>query len=292
MHHFSNMLKAMGQAILSSTPGIVYPPPRLIVRLHEDEEAINAIGADAWISLRPNNAAIVRTLSGFRAMELQRFAGTPARQRLSRNSTSRTGDTWSTWSNTTTSTSVPQSIIAYSTLRNPKMALDASLELNYLSLKTDSIQSIMNHQNIAISFSSFCSGEALVRCEGPTIYVIDFYRYPSGYHPTGDKPLGEVILSWCNEAQEAVSLVTRESLRPSVRSSKSDTYISGNGQEKIPKSNGTSRRNQDTPQQRRRGCPKCRGSIQDHIFTFCHGNSRINVLIGRTVQGKGVETTR
>lgn len=285
MHHFSNMIKSMSQAVLSSTPGIVYPPPRLIVRLHEDEEAINSIGAEAWICLRPNNAAIIRTLNGFRATELQRFVETPVRGRMSRKSTARTGDTWSTTSNATTNTSIPQSITAYSTLRNPKLALDANLELSYLSLSTDSIQSIFNHQNIAISFSSFCTGKTMIRCEGPSLYVIDFYRYSSGYHPAGDKPLGEVILNWCSEARRAT--IYNNEGQSSVRQSNSDFDVNSVGQEKNPKPSNAYRGKDDQPsQQRGSGCPKCPKPIQDHIFTFCHGNSRITAVIGldRTYQ--------
>lgn len=278
MHYFSNLLRSMNQAVLSSTPGVIYPPPRLILRLHEDEEVINAIGVDAWICLRPNNATVIQTLSGFRAMELHRFVGTPARQRLSRKSTSRTGDTWSTTSNATTTSSVPQSITAYSTLRNPKMALDANLELNYLNLKTDSVQSLIDHQSIAVSFSSFSTGDTMVRCEGPSIYVIDFYRFSSHYHPTGDKPLGEVIMNWCNEARQS-SLISKESLA-SVKTGSSDRN-SVNTSDRSTKANGsTRRRDARDPRQCAGGCPVCRRSIQDHIFTFCHGTSRISVTIG------------
>ncbi|CAO3683131.1 unnamed protein product [Umbelopsis ramanniana] len=282
MHHFSNLLKSINQAVLSSSPGIIYPPPRLIVRLHEDEETINAIGADAWISLRPNNAAVIRTLSGFRAMELQRIVGTPARQRLTRKSTSRTGDTWSTTSNATSTTSVPQSITAYSTLRNPKMTIDTGLELNYLNLKTNDVHSIMNHQSLAVSFSSFSSGETMVRCEGPTMYVIDFYRYSSHYHPTGDKTLGEVIMDWCNEAQQASLLNKSSQASFRTSTSTSDMRASGTIPEKAPKPNGggaKKKENQDSVEQHY-GCPKCHGPIQNHIFSFCHSSSRINVTIG------------
>lgn len=296
MHHFSNLLRSINQAVLSSTPGITYPPPRLIVRLHEDEESINAIGADAWISLRPNNAAVIRTLSGFRAMELQRLVGTPSRQRLSRKSTSRTGDTWSTTSNATSASSVPQSITAYSTLRNPNMILDTGLELNYLNLKTDSVQSIIHHQSIAVNFSSFRSGENMVRCEGPTIYSIDFYRFSSHYHPTGDKPLGEVIMNWCNEAKKAL-LVPKES-QASFRTSNGDLRGAGYAQEKNAKENGPTTKKKEQQQDTRQyagGCPACRRSIQDHIFTFCHGSSRISVTIGmdrtRNKIGEGATNT-
>ncbi|KAI9287807.1 hypothetical protein BC943DRAFT_201630 [Umbelopsis sp. AD052] len=295
MHHFSNLLKSINQAVLSSSPGIVYPPPRLIVRLHEDEEAINAIGADAWISLRPNNAAVIRTLSGFRAMELQRMVGIPARQRLSRKSTARTGDTWSTTSNATSTTSVPQSITAYSTLRNPKMTVETGLELNYLNLKTNDIHSIINHQSLAVSFSSFSSRETMVRCEGPTIYAIDFYRYSSRYHPTGDKTLGEVIMNWCNEAQPKAPLINKASQSTfRTTASTSDFKPLGSIPEKPPKPNGGGSKkneNQDAVEQHV-GCPKCHGPIQDHIFSFCHGSSRINVTIGmdRTRQNDKGET--
>lgn len=184
-HRFADIICKMESSVISSSPDVVYPPPHLLVRLKEEEDHVNSFDEASFHKEDRN----LRALFSPDAASSTNFAS---------------ANTWTRSLNPQTARTLPQHILAYSTLRsNDAGMIDARTGLSYLATNTRTIDGLVRHQSLSYSYSCFWSPTSPVACESPHVVTIDFYRRYPPSTPTIDHTLGEMIEDWCRNAHRS-----------------------------------------------------------------------------------------
>ena len=140
----------------SVSPGVVFPPPFLLVRLREAEEQSQGSFVTQQLHSFINRASWFFSLEPFK--------------------------------NSTLSNSFRSSVIS----------VDSMAGLRYITLEHGAISTIIKHQQIAFSFSSYVSlNSYLLSCTLPQMVVMGYYR------PEGDMSLGKYIQERHSKASDA-----------------------------------------------------------------------------------------
>ncbi|KAI8646176.1 hypothetical protein BD408DRAFT_381112 [Parasitella parasitica] len=295
-HRFCKLKKKIEYALISSSPECHFPYPNLLNRLEAEEdmmieqkrmlmikEEVPAPATDsAKTSLRQQSRRRSSLLSSL-SHPIKRTIFVPEVQ-------------------------LPQSITAYSSIRIPTLLADSRKGLQHLLLDTTSLNSFKQHQSITIGFTCYPIGCPDRPCLGPLMSKIEYFQYESPANsatpifPNIDQSLGHTIRHWCDQSQSSCQLHIDEQVLV-IPGLLSDTAASpipdAPTQEKSSESSSYTlatpllSSSKSSTQLNNRQCSKfhgCQQPLINHVFSFTHGISRINVYA--SVESSSTEQNR
>ncbi|KAL7331281.1 hypothetical protein PS15p_203492 [Mucor circinelloides] len=285
-HRFCKLKKRIEFALISSSPECHFPYPNLLNRLETEEDMM---------------------IEQKRMLMLQEEAVTPVMDsaRPSLKQQRRRSSLASSFSQSIKRTTIvpevqlPQSITAYSSIRTPALLADSRKGLEHLLLDTTSLNSFKQHQSITIGFTCYPIGCPDRPCLGPIMSKIDYFRYESpadsttAIFPSIDQSLGHTIRHWCNQSQSPCQLhideqaqfipnLLNDSPKPLNSTQRPDTLNHEKQSESSIYTLATPllSSSRSSAMLNNRQCSKfhgCQQPLIDHILSFTHGISRINV---------------
>lgn len=293
-HRFAKLRKSFEEALVSSSPYCRYPAPRLLTRLHDEEigfDTIRSFAASLPPSAGRRDPAPV-SIAACSRMSIARRASSL----MSLMNPNRKGTGDDAFKDASTSAWIPQSIAAYSLLRMPGHICDAKVGLNYLVLDNTSVESYLKHQNITVSYSFYPIGCPQQPCVGPTLCKLSYFR--SGNKGAdlitdSDKPLGEAILRWCQEADQPCKQRLQQKMEEALPSKTSSPASLGSTTldrkqkarsandltEKSSSSELSSEVTAKVDNQQLKTVHGCDQPFKDHVLCFAHGTGRISIYI-------------
>ncbi|CAH1760165.1 1620_t:CDS:10 [Entrophospora sp. SA101] len=167
---FSRAIKQMEEIILSSSPGVKFPPPHLLTRLKEEE---------TWITLHTTQYDDGDNDDTFRSYAVNDII-----------------DLTKDYSNGNTILSTNPTYTGkyrtyYSSLSKfNQISLDFKSGLSYLMTNNNSLNGVFKHQSISCSYSKFWSPTSLSPCHNHKIITFEYYNR---YNNNADKTLGETL---------------------------------------------------------------------------------------------------
>lgn len=286
-HRFCKLKRNIEFALISSSPECHFPYPNLLNRLEIEEDMMIEQKRSLMLQEDTTTPVTESTRSSFKQQQRRRSS------LISSYSQSMKGTT------IVPEVQLPQSTTAYSSIRIPTLLADSRKGLEHLLLDTTSLNSFKQHQSITIGFTCYPVGCPDRPCLGPIMSNIDYFRYESPVDSTAtifpriDQSLGRTIHHWFNQSQSSCQLHIDEQTQfipglladtPSALNTtrRPDTL----NQEKQSESSiytlatpllSSSR---SSTMLNNRQCSKFHGCHQpliDHIFSFTHGISKINV---------------
>ncbi|CAI2172898.1 14794_t:CDS:10 [Funneliformis geosporum] len=168
---FARAIHQMENTILSSSPGVKFPPPHVLVRLRDEETEI---------SLHTNEDGTYKSYAVNDALDLANDFSNGNGAASTRNSTGK----YRTYASVTGTNQVSQ---------------DFRSGLTYLMTNNNSLNCVFKHQALSCSFSRFWSPTSISPCHNHEITTMEYYN-KNNDHP--DKCLGEIINLLCDQAHE------------------------------------------------------------------------------------------
>lgn len=286
-HRFCKLKKKIEFALISSSPECHFPYPNLLNRLEIEEDVMIEQKRNLMLQEDTISPVTESTRSSLKQQQRRRSSIVSSYSQSIKRST------------IVPEVQLPQSITAYSSIRIPTLLADSRKGLEHLLLDTTSLNSFKQHQSITIGFTCYPVGCPDRPCLGPIMSKIDYFRYESPadstttIFPRIDQSLGHTIRHWCNQSQSSCQLHIDEQTQfiPGLLADTPSALNATNrpdtlNQEKQSESSiftlatpllSSSR---SSAMLNNRQCSKfhgCHQPLVDHIFSFTHGISKINV---------------
>ncbi|CAG8515932.1 7915_t:CDS:2 [Funneliformis mosseae] len=168
---FAKAIHQMENTILSSSPGVKFPPPHVLMRLRDEETEIR---------LHTNEDGTFKSFAVKDALDLANDFSNGNGAASTKNSTGK----YRTYAAITGSSQVSQ---------------DFRSGLTYLMTNNNSLNCVFKHQALSCSFARFWSPTSISPCHNHEITTMEYYNKNCD-HP--DRCLGEIINLLCDQAHE------------------------------------------------------------------------------------------
>lgn len=276
-HRFRKLRIQLQDAQISSSPYVHFTTPRLLSRLQDEEDGFDTV------------KSVMQLNGGSKKTQSASFVA-----RSKQNLQKRTSSIISLVKKQESSNErpalnnliIPQHITAYSPLRSLGQICDKKIGLDHLYLETNNVDAFIKHQSIVLSLTSYPIGCPNRPCCGPTLCRISYFRFqsdPAEEHVTdADRPLGEMILQWCQQSGLMCKDQLQRKLECALRSGHSPESLKSSCSDTETASTHSTHRNANGGDHRHLGIHGCQQLIKDHVLCFSHNAGRINVFFAST----------
>ncbi|KAJ3039702.1 1-phosphatidylinositol-3-phosphate 5-kinase [Rhizophlyctis rosea] len=250
-NRFDRAIKQIEKTIISASPGVIFPPPHLLVRLRNEEMEFitHTSNVNATLQKDDRRVSYMPADVEFPAVNVAsqlNMAGAFPTRALS--------PPPETYRHSTLSPPIsPPPIFDADRKRHStpsvhpnRISVDSKAGLGYLMTNNNSLTGVMKHQSITFAFTYFHRHTSTIPCKRPEIVTVEYYRKDAVDHKnegsndtlsddwnTTDRSLGEYVLLLCKKASGTCSDET------------------------------------------------CGRAMGGHIITYTHGHRRVNVCVER-----------
>lgn len=280
-HRFRKLRNRLEDAHISSSPHVHYTTPRLLSRLQDEEDGFDTVKS----VMQLNGGGKKRQSASFVAKSKENLQKrTSSIISLVKKQDNKNVRKDAVLSNL----AVPQHIAAYSPLRSLDQTCDKKIGLEHLYLETNDIEAFAKHQSIVLSVTCYPVGCPNRPCSGPTMCRISYFKFKknsSEEHVTdADRPLGEMILQWCQQSSLTCKDQLQGKLEHILRSGQNSPEPLKTCSSDTADTASTHSMNRNTSKDHHHHLDfhGCHQLIKDHVLSFSHDTGRIIVFFAST----------